>query len=78
MARKKTPPEYGLSPCIGCQLRCGFGPGVLPLSKRSNALRTGPMIVACQWNYTRLLSVHKSRRRCVVQVEVISEITLAI
>lgn len=63
MARKKTPPEYGESLCCGnfCQPDCSF-----PRRWRTAYCReergvessrrglTGPMIVACQWNCSRL------------------------
>jgi len=56
MARKKTPPEYGESPCMRCVS------AIVAMitdyrwreqSFRGGEKRTGPIIVACQWNYKR-------------------------
>ena len=65
MARKKTPPEYGESDYSNVSMMIHGIPKVKPQSCRllvsrqreaQNAQRdlgrlTGPMMVACQWNY---------------------------
>ena len=55
MARKKTPPEYGESDYRAVSICAVAYRGIVVLCTRAGrgdeGRLTGPMMVACQWNY---------------------------